>query len=318
MRFILTAILFLSAAVSAADFPWSQAAPDHIRQAAVLPDAVMDETPCNWRPVLSQIFPPMVKQCRTAREAVLHIAANIGAVTGAYYSTERRKHNMNALEALAEKKISCTGQSILLVCALRSVDIPARAVGVHTWNHIPGNHTWVEAWCDGEWHMIEFNEKDFNTSWVMEYIGMLNPTHPAQRILASSPDGNTTWWFTDFARQNKLTNFRAEDVTERYTELARLWYQQNGLPAGVQRLLVDVTPRQTIPILVEVVNSDNDVVSSGVLPTESDDLRFMTRLTLPRTGEHVLRISNTGQQIPISSTSQPVRILHIFHELTQP
>ena len=214
MRFILTAFLFLSAVLSAADFPWSQAAPEHIRQAAVLPDRVMDETPCDWRPILSQIFPPMVKECRNAREAALQIAANIGAVTGAYYSTERRKHNMNALEALAEKKISCTGQSILLVCALRSVDIPARAVGVHTWNHIEGNHTWAEAWIDGEWQMIEFNEHDFNTPWVMEYIGMLNPLNPFQRVRAAMPGGAISWWPCEFAARTNLPNFQAEDVTE--------------------------------------------------------------------------------------------------------
>ena len=311
MRLILTAFLFLSAVLSAADFPWSQTAPEHIRQAAVLPDRVMDETPCNWRPILSQIFPPMVKECRNAREAALHIAANIGAVTGAYYSTERRKHNMNALEALAEKKISCTGQSILLVCALRSVDIPARAVGVHTWNHIEGNHTWAEAWIDGEWQMIEFNEHDFNTPWVMEYIGMLNPLNPFQRVRAAMPGGAISWWPREFAARKNLPNFQAEDVTEHYLIKARRWYTHAGIPENTQRILIDLQPRQAEAPVVEIVDEMDRVISSGRLPTLRDDVRYLTRLNMPREGTHYLRLQGTEERAELAPSPAPVQILRI-------
>ena len=88
--------------------------------------------------------------------------------------------------SLQSGKVSCTGQSILLVCALRSVGIPARMAGVLTWNHVRGNHNWVEAWCDGEWKMLEYNEKDFNTPWVMSAISMLDPRKPENAIYATS------------------------------------------------------------------------------------------------------------------------------------
>ena len=311
MRFLLIAFFLLSATLTAADFPWSNAAPEHIRHAALLPDQVIDEEPCNWRPILNRIFPPMVKECSTAREAALHIAGNIGTVTGTYYSKERRKHNMNALEALTEKKISCTGQSVLLVCALRSVDIPARAVGVHTWNHIQGNHTWVEAWIDGEWHMIEFNEREFDTPWVMEYVGMLNPLNPFQRIRAIMPGGASSWWPRKFAEQKKLPNFEAEDVTARYLIKARKWYTSAGIPENTQRILIDLQPRLADSPVVEIVDEENRVVSSGRLPTLRDDMRYLTRLNMPRNGTHYLRLEGAEERAELIPSEAPIQILRL-------
>ena len=302
---LLSAILFvLGMPLLAGEFPWSDSAPAEIAATALLPDQVVDEIPCNWRPVVKPIFEPQVKHCQSAREAVLQIAANIGATTGVYYTPERRKHNMNALEALAEKKVSCTGQSILLVCALRSVDIPARAVGVLTWNHIEGNHTWVEAWFDGEWHMIEFNEKDFNTSWVMENIGMLNTARTEQRIKAANPQGEYRWFPWG-------PSFRADDVTQRYMKLARQWYEKNGLSTDTQRLLVNVNERRETAPTLQLVCKDGNVISSGKLPTLRDDMRYFTRLELPREGEYFLRLKGHSALLPIRATAAPVQIISL-------
>lgn len=308
----LPAVLFLMLTpLQANEYPWSNAAPAEITAAAVVPDTVVDEIPCDWRPVLTPLISPLVQDCTTAREAVLAISTSLGKATGAYYSKERSKHNMNVLETLREKKISCTGQSILLVCALRSVGIPARAVGVHTWNHIEGNHTWAEAWFDGAWHMIEMGEHDFNTPWVMEYIGMLNPRHPFQRILAAYPPGKTTWWPKKLANAGNLANFAAEDVTQRYMELARRWYATAGIPENTQRILIDLRPRQETAPVVELVNESNDIISSGQLPTTRDDMRYFTRLTLPREGNHYLRLQGTTERTLLLPTPEPVQIIRL-------
>lgn len=308
----LPAVLFLILTpLQAGEYPWSDAVPAEIAASSVTPDTVVDEIPCDWRPVLTPLVAPLVTDCTTAREAVLAISTGLGNATGAYYSRERSKHNMNVLETLREKKISCTGQSILLVCALRSVGIPARAVGVHTWNHIKGNHTWAEAWFDGAWHMIEMGERDFNTPWVMEYIGMLNPRHPFQRILAAYPPGKTTWWPKKLANAGNLANFAAEDVTQRYMELARRWYATAGIPENTQRLLIDLQPRPDIAPVVELVNESGNVIDSALLPTSRDDMRYMTRLHLPRTGRHFLRKAGSDIKVPISPTSPPVRLLSL-------
>lgn len=311
MKQFLAVLALMVSVIYAEEYPWSHTIPADIAVSALQPDQVLDEKPCDWRPVVTPIFAPIAKECKTAREAVLRIAANMGNSTGCYYSTERRIHNMNALEALAEKKISCTGQSILLVCALRSVDIPARAVGVHTWNHIEGNHTWVEAWIDGAWHMIEFNESDFNTPWVMENIGMLNTAHVFQRIYAANPMGNTTWWPEAFAKEKNLPNFSAEDVTERYMDLSRKWHSKHGLPEDSQRILIDLQPRADDAPTVEIVNESGRVVSAGKLPTSQDDMRYCTRLTVPRQGAHYLRIQGDEERSRIITTPAPVQLFRI-------
>ena len=308
MKALLTSCLLILP-LWGADFPWSSQVPADIAAASLHQDTVLDEIPCNWRPQLTPIVEPLVKDCTTAREAVLRIAAELSRVTGVYYSTERRKHNMNALEALAEKKVSCTGQSILLVCALRSVGIPARAVGVFTWNHIRGNHTWAEAWFDGAWHMIEFNERDFNTPWVLDNIGMLDSTHPAQRIKAATPHGNAHW-----APPSPLfTPLPAEDVTERYRDLALRWYQQNGQDANTQRLLLDISPRTSTGYIAELLDAAGKTIDSAKLPTTADDMRYLARLSLPRQGQFTLRIKGYTKRFPVSASDSAVQILQIAY-----
>lgn len=311
MKWFTTALFLMLAPLQAAEYPWSNSAPAEITAAAITPDTVVDEIPCDWRPTLTPLITPLVENCVTAREAVLAISTGLGKATGAYYSKERSKHNMNVLETLREKKISCTGQSILLVCALRSVGIPARAVGVHTWNHLEGNHTWAEAWFDGAWHMIEMGERDFNTPWVLEYIGMLNPRHPFQRILAATPDGTATWWPGILAKKGNLVNFAAEDVTQRYMQLARRWYAQAGIPENSQRILIDIQPRPDNAPMVELVDENNQVISSGQLPTSRNDMRYFTRLTLPREGKHYLRVQGAAERTLILPTPAPVQISRI-------
>lgn len=304
----LLAAVALPAVYAAAQepLPWEAAPmPREVAESALHPDWVFNEQPCDWRRPVSAIFRPLVRDCTTAREAVLRIASQMTAVTGVYYSMERRKANMNALEALAEKKVSCTGQSILLACALRSVGIPARAVGVLTWNHVRGNHTWTEAWFDGSWHMIEFNEKDFNTPWVMENIGMLRPERPEQRIYAvGSSAEKLSFPFPDVARR-----IPAEDVTERYLALSRRWYEQAGLPPGCQRLMVDVDVRRDEPETVQLLDAAGKVVAEALLPTRRDDVRRYATLLLPEQGRYTLLTPFGAREVVASE--MPVRIIRL-------
>lgn len=269
-------------------------------------DRVINEAPCDWREAVGAIFRPAVQHCATAREATLSIASRMTELTGAYYSTERRKPNMNALEALAEKKISCTGQSVLLVCALRSVGIPARAVFVLTWGHIRGNHTWVEAWFDDAWQMIEFNEKDFNTPWVMEYIGLLHPELREQRVYAVTPA----------APQLHIglgsVSIPATDVTARYMELARAWYAGAKLPPQHQRLLVGVHPRPAKPIDIRLEAEDGTLIASAPSPTVQSDLRYFTPFNLPLSGTHYLRLGSAPTRTPVVPTSQPAQVVQLI------
>lgn len=285
---------------------WQQEIPQDVRQNYLESDRVLSEDACDWRKPVGDIFKPAVSHCSTAREAVLHIAAHMTELTGAYYSAERRRQDMNALEALAEKKISCTGQTILMVCAFRSVGIPARAVGIPTWNHVRGNHTWPEVWLDGKWQMIEFNEKDFNTGWVMENIGMLDPEHPWQRILVQHPKGRLIFPVGDM--KNHPVN--AFDATERYRALAAEWYAKSGLPANRQRLMLDLQPRSEQPLPVQLVAADGTVLETQPLPTTRDDMRKFATFSLPREGEYYLKFPDDST-FPVQANTAPVQLLRL-------
>lgn len=294
-------------AAPASSFPWENTAPQEIIHQSVLSDRVMHETACDWRSALTPIARGLVKDCSTAQEAVLALAAGLPAATGVHYSTERRTPCMNVVETLEEKKVSCTGQTIFLVCALRAVGIPARAVGILTWNHIEGNHTWAEAWFDGGWHMIEYNEKDFNTPWVMENIGMINPREPAQRILAATPQGKYLF-LPSYAMDRAV--LPAEDVTERYLEQARRWYESDGLPAGTQRIMVDISPRPAASAAVSIEDESGNAVSSDALPTTQDDMRKTARLLLPRNGSYYLRVEGQERR-ELLPTAAPVQVIRL-------
>lgn len=303
-----TAVVLTAASVAAAEMlPWERdSLPPAVVQSALQPDWVFCEESCDWRKPVADIFRPLVRDCTTAREAVLTIASQMTAATGVYYSMERRKANMNALEALREKKVSCTGQSVLLACALRSVGIPARAVWVFTWNHLPGNHTWVEAWIDGGWRMIEFNEKAFNTPWVMENIGMLDIRNPMQRVYAvGGTDADAVIPF-QIPSGRSLT---VEDVTARYQKWSREWYEQAGLPPDCQRLMVDVRERRETARPVELQDESGRVISRALLPTRRDDVRRCARLLLPRNGRYYLKTD--AETIEVTATEAPVRIIRL-------
>lgn len=307
--------LLFALPLAAADFPWKKRVPADLVQEAVQPDRVAGEDSCDWRPVLTPIAEDVVRDCATAKEAVLKLAAELPQVTGVRYSTERRKHNMNALEALEEKKVSCTGQSVLLVCALRAVGIPARMVGLLTWNHVRGNHSWAEAWFDGDWHMIEYAEHDFNTPWVMENIGMLDPKELTQRIQAITPAGKEPF-LPSYAMEHKL--LPAVNVSERYARLAQDWYAQSGAKPEEQRLLVDLIHRTEEACTVRVENEQGECVSSATLPTTQDDVRYFARLTLPREGQHYLRIGERAERTPLHCTPAPVQILRADEDGGEP
>lgn len=296
--------IIICAVLTAICSAWEMQVPEDIARDYLHADTVIDEKPCDWREPLAAIFRPAVQHCKSAEEAALFIASHMTHLTGAYYSTERRKPNMNALEALAEKKISCTGQSVLLACALRSVGIPARAVIVLTWGHIRGNHTWTEVWLNGEWKMLEFNEKDFNTPWVMEYIGMLDTARPEQRVYALSPRSSLK---VDFYRHTPIC---VEDVTERYMTLAAAWYRSADIPADHQRLLVDIQPRPAAPLPIHLETADGTVLATKPSPDAQNDLRYFTPFNLPRSATpHYLRIGDS--RILLHPTSAPAQVLHL-------
>ena len=126
---------------------WARAVPWDIFLNDVLPYAVLNEARDNWRPLFHHAFMPLVRHTSSTVEAALALNAHIWDVLDVQYEEKLSPHVTAPLEAVAYKRASCTGLSVLLVDACRAVGIPARMALVGQWAPPnSGNHNWVEVW----------------------------------------------------------------------------------------------------------------------------------------------------------------------------
>lgn len=316
-------------------FPWAKQVPWEIYANNVLPYAVVNEPRDEWREQFYKTFAPIVSSCKTGQEAALAIASSIQDILNVRYSTERRVPHQGVKESLQSGKVSCTGQSILLICALRSVGIPARMAGVLTWNHVRGNHNWTEAWCDGKWKMLEYNEKTFNTPWVLSAISMLDPNKPENTIYATSwkkesykKDFFPLIWEARYDPIKHTLTFPPEskivpavNITDRYLKLASEWVaaQPNYVPGS--RLMLNIQTKtkngvKRLPLHVTLKSEDGEVLANGTTPGPTDDIRKFLEITLPRRISHgVLELmlpDGTVRIEPVAHTKAPIQILNLF------
>eukprot|EP00164_Ancoracysta_twista_P006560 GFYU01009150.1.p1 GENE.GFYU01009150.1~~GFYU01009150.1.p1 ORF type:complete len:449 (-),score=111.35 GFYU01009150.1:77-1339(-) len=147
----------------------------------VLPHANVNEPRDAWRPLFYEKFAPLVKQAHNLTEAGLIINQKIWSMwsPAIHFVSDCTPDIMSPFQTIKAGHASCTGLSIFLVNACRSVGIPARVTGTPNWNTATGgNHDWVEVY-------------DHVTGWsftgASEYNGRLNSTwfypHPAKSQL---------------------------------------------------------------------------------------------------------------------------------------
>ncbi|MEI7929177.1 MAG: transglutaminase-like domain-containing protein, partial [Verrucomicrobiales bacterium] len=127
-------------------FPWAKQVPDDLFLDYVLPHAQLDEPRDPWRSEFRESCGEIVRDCKTATEAAQAINRTLFKQIGVKYSTKRHRPNQSPKESIAQGLASCTGLSIILADACRSVGIPARVAGTAMWTNKSGNHTWVEVW----------------------------------------------------------------------------------------------------------------------------------------------------------------------------
>ena len=103
---------------------------------------------------------------------------------------------------------SCTGLSIFLVDALRSIGIAARLAGTPAWNDNVnnGNHNWLEVYTDNDWQFIESQPAGgasgtFNNPCSMWFC---NPEHMAN---------GTTFFAAAFEQSRKIRYPMAWDIS---------------------------------------------------------------------------------------------------------
>ena len=150
-----------------AEVPWGRKVPEDIFLNDVLAYANLDETREPWRKSLMELCLPLVKDCTTPTEAAQRLNATIFTKLKVKYSTQRKKANQSPKESIDLGLASCSGLSVLLSDACRSVCVPARLAGTPNWYNNRGNHTWVEVW-DGRWYFTgaaEYDAKGLDRGW---------------------------------------------------------------------------------------------------------------------------------------------------------
>ncbi|MEO6035560.1 MAG: transglutaminase-like domain-containing protein, partial [Verrucomicrobiota bacterium] len=172
----------------AARMPWAKSIPEEIFFNDVLAYSCVNEQRDNWRKRLHEICVPLVKDCKTSAEAAQAINQKLFGQLNVKYSVKRRIPDQGPFETMETGMATCTGLSILLVDACRSVGIPARVAGTPLWFNKSGNHTWVEIW-DGEWHFAGAAEADpqgLDRGWFVHNASQAAEEIPEHSIYASS------------------------------------------------------------------------------------------------------------------------------------
>ena len=192
----------------------------------VLPYSNVDETREAWREKLNKICAPLVADCATPAEAAQELNRKFFKKIGVKYSTKRKKANQSPSESMEQGLASCTGLSILLVDACRSVGIPARLTGIPSWTNKRGNHTWVEVWdggADGKqgaWYFTgaaEPSKKGLNDAWFVKDAALAKKDSRRNAIYAIS-FAKTDTKFPIVWTRGWRNAIHAINVTDRYTK----------------------------------------------------------------------------------------------------
>jgi len=218
----------------------------------VLPYACMSETRDPWRAQLRAACLPMVASCRTPGEAAQLLNQKVFPQLKVRYNTGRRRPDQSTLESIKSGIATCTGLSILLVDACRSVGIPARIVGTPMWSNMRGNHTWVEVW-DGDWHFTGAAEPDaagLDRGWFVGDASKAQRDVPQHAIYATSFRRTEVHFPMVWSPGNKSVS--AVNVTDRYTAKA----QTLAASEGTVRLAVKVVDAQGKRVVADVVVTD--------------------------------------------------------------
>ena len=167
---------------------WGKKLPEDVFFNDVLPYMSANEAREAWRPGLREKCLPLVKDCRSPGEAAHELNRKIFKLFGVRYSTKRNRADQAPAETIETGLASCTGLSILLVDACRSVGVPARLAGTPNWVNKSGNHTWVEVWDDG-WHFAGAAEPDsrgLDHGWFQGRAAQAIEGSPEHAIYATS------------------------------------------------------------------------------------------------------------------------------------
>ena len=277
-------------------YPWSKQVSEGLFLDWVLPYAQLDEPRDPWRAKFHDSCTTIVKDCKTATEAVQALNRTLFKQLGVKYSTRRQRPNQSSQESIQQGLASCTGLSIILADACRSVGIPARVAGTALWVNKSGNHTWVEIW-DGDWHFTgaaEPNPEGLDRGWFNGNASQAIAAEPVYAIWANrwTPSKEffpLVWNIADHS-------VPAVNVTDRYTGGAK-----NKVPAAAHSAAATIHLRvleeagERVVARVELLDKDGQFLHAVTTKAGNSDLNDMPVLDLQPASAFTLRVLRDGQ-----------------------
>jgi predicted peptidase len=168
--------------------PWKDRISRELFLNDVLPYASINERRDNWREDFYKRFKPLVANAKTPGQAAVILNEKIFPLLKVRFSRKRPKADQSPYESIEASMASCTGMSVLLIDACRSVGIPARLAGTPLWSNKSGNHSWVEVW-DGVWHYTGAGEPvggKLDRAWFTARAAGAQEKHRRHAIYATS------------------------------------------------------------------------------------------------------------------------------------
>ncbi len=273
-------------------FPWAKTLPEDVFFNDVLPYASLDETREPWREGFYKQCQTLVKECKTAAEAAQAINKGFFKLVNVHYNTGRKAPNQSPSESIKLGMASCTGLSIIMVDACRSVGVPARVAGTAQWSNKRGNHTWVEVYHDGNWLFTgadEYNKSGLNKAWFVADASKAMADDWRHAIWASSwkkADGHFPLVWNPGNHSVPGVN-----VTGRYAKPV----EKKGVEATVYLRLWDRRGGRRLALPVELLNGAGKVVQAVTSRAGTADLNDMAAVRVRAGVEYQLRIARDGE-----------------------
>ena len=287
--------------------PWAKNVPLDIFLNDVLPYASINERRDNWRADFRKRCLPMVKDAKNASEAAAIINQKLFKQIGVKYSTKRVKADQSPLESIEGGLASCTGLSVILIDACRSVGIPARFVGTPMWFNGSGNHSWVEIWDNG-WHFTGAAEPtgmELDKGWFVGRAAKADRSSALHAVYATSFKGTPLSF--PCVWNPRIKYIPALNVTDRYVSLKKV------LPDGFVDALfvVYAADRQRVSSRLRIMDG-SDTVFDGKTNDDRFDTNDHLRVPLKQNRPYLVFVGDEPDAKGESITPKKNHQLHSF------
>ena len=283
------------------EFPWGETVSDEMFFNDVVAYANVNEKREAWREELYKICKPIVKDCKTAADAAHKINQKLFQIVKVKYSTKRKRPDQAPSESIEQGLASCTGLSILLSDACRSVAIPARLAGTPLWTNKRGNHTWVEIW-DGQWHFTgacEASKQGLNHGWFVGDASRAKKDSRLHAIYATSFKKTDVTFPLVWARRNK--SVYAVNVTSYYNALAKPKSDKVRIFVRV----VDTTGKTRLARKIKITNLKTKKTIEGTSKDEKFDTNDFFTFEAKVGDEYRIELADGNQSRTVKAGKKP-------------